>query len=108
MALLEVLKFPDARLRKISKAVAQFDLELKKIVNDMLETMYAENGIGLAAPQVGVLKRVLIVDTRPKDFKTRHDKKELTELESKIIQPLVVINPILVKGKARKFMMRAV
>lgn len=102
MALLEILKFPDARLRETSKAVAKFDSDLKKFSEDLIETMYAENGIGLAAPQVGVLKRMLVVDTRPKDFKSHHEKKEQTELESKITQPLIVINPTIIKSEGKE------
>lgn len=101
MAILEILKFPDPRLREISKPVTEFNAELKKKAKDMLETMYAENGIGLAAPQVGDLRRMLVVDTRPRDTEGRYDKNEMTELENKIVQPLVVINPEIVKGTGK-------
>jgi len=59
MALLKVLLFPDPRLRTVAEPVAQFDDSLKQITNDMLETMYAGSGIGLAATQVNVHKRLL-------------------------------------------------
>jgi peptide deformylase len=62
MALMEVLKFPHPVLRKKCEKVETVDDEIKKIARDMAETMYAENGIGLAAPQVGISKRIFVVD----------------------------------------------
>ena len=62
MALMEVLRFPHPVLRKKCEKVETVDEEIKKIVRDMAETMYAENGIGLAAPQVGISKRIFVVD----------------------------------------------
>ncbi len=100
MAILEILKYPDPRLREISKPVVDFTPELKKFAKDLLETMYAENGIGLAAAQVGKQIRMLVIDTRPRE-ENRHEKNEMTELESKITQPLVIINPEIVKGEGK-------
>ena len=62
MALMEVLRFPNPVLRKKCEKVETVDDEIKKIARDMAETMYAENGIGLAAPQVGITKRIFVVD----------------------------------------------
>lgn len=62
MAKLNILKFPDPRLKTIAKAVENFDMALKKLVEDMIETMYSANGIGLAATQVNVHKRLLVLD----------------------------------------------
>jgi peptide deformylase len=62
MALMEVLRFPNPVLRKKCEKVETVDEEIKKIARDMAETMYAENGIGLAAPQVGISKRIFVVD----------------------------------------------
>ena len=62
MATLDILEFPDPRLRTIAKPVIQFDPDLQQLVRDMTETMYAENGIGLAATQVNVHKRLLVLD----------------------------------------------
>ena len=62
MALMEILRFPNPVLRKKCEKVETVDEEIKKIVRDMAETMYAENGIGLAAPQVGITKRIFVVD----------------------------------------------
>jgi peptide deformylase len=63
MALLPIITAPDPRLKVKSKRVAKVDAEIRRLMDDMLETMYAAPGIGLAAPQVGVAKRVLVVDT---------------------------------------------
>ncbi len=76
MAALEILYYPDPRLRSISRAVDSVDDEVRKLVDDMLEIMYATPGIGLAAIQVNVLKRVVVVDVS--------DDKS---------QPLALINP---------------
>jgi peptide deformylase len=62
MALLPILEYPDARLKRIAAPVTTFDANLKKLVADMAETMYAAPGIGLAATQVDVHKRVIVID----------------------------------------------
>jgi peptide deformylase len=62
MAKLTILEFPDPRLRKTAMPVAVVDDELRQLIDDMLETMYAAPGIGLAASQVDVHKRLLVVD----------------------------------------------
>lgn len=76
MALLNILKFPDPRLRKIAKPIKEVDNSIRKLAEDMLETMYAAPGIGLAATQVNVQKRLVVMDIS-------EDKD----------QPLVFINP---------------
>ena len=62
MAVLPIITAPDPRLKLKAKPVAKVDAEIRRLMDDMLETMYLAPGIGLAAPQVGVLKRVLVVD----------------------------------------------
>lgn len=62
MALLPILEFPDPRLREKALPVARFDAELGRLIDDMLQTMYAAPGIGLAATQVNVRRRVLVID----------------------------------------------
>jgi peptide deformylase len=76
MALLPILEFPDPRLRTRAVPVAQVDASIRKLIDDMFETMYAAPGIGLAATQVNVHKRVIVID--------------VTEDRSK---PLALINP---------------
>ena len=67
MAIREILEVPDPRLKTISSPVEAFDDGLKALVADMFETMYDANGIGLAAIQVGVPLRVLVIDLQPDD-----------------------------------------
>ena len=62
MALLNILRYPDARLHKLAAPITVFDDGLKKLVADMAETMYAAPGVGLAATQVDVHKQVIVVD----------------------------------------------
>ena len=62
MAKLEILEFPDERLRTVAKPVDRFDSELRQLVDDMVETMYGAQGIGLAATQVNVHRRLLVLD----------------------------------------------
>ncbi len=100
MSILKVLTFPDPRLREISKPVTKFDDSIKKLSKDLLETMYAENGIGLAAAQVGELSRMLVVDISPRDLEKDEDDG-MTELERKIKQPLVIINPEITKHRGK-------
>ena len=67
MALRKILTEPNKFLREKSLAVERVDEDLQKLMDDMLETMYAAPGIGLAAIQVGIPKRVIIIDIAPKD-----------------------------------------
>ena len=67
MALRDIIILPDKRLRLTSEPVKAVDAEVRTLVDDMLETMYKAPGVGLAAIQVGVLRRVVTVDTAKKD-----------------------------------------
>ncbi len=67
MAIHEIIEAPDARLKTVSTPVEVFDDDLKALVADMFETMYAAHGIGLAAIQIGVPKRLLVIDLQPED-----------------------------------------
>jgi peptide deformylase len=62
MAILEVLHIPDNRLRKKAQNISEIDDSIRELANDMLETMYNENGIGLAATQVNIQKRLVVID----------------------------------------------
>ncbi|MBU3017640.1 peptide deformylase [Paraglaciecola agarilytica] len=66
MAILEVLRFPDERLRTVAAPVEKIDGTIKTLISDMLETMTDENGIGLAATQINVHKRVVVIDVSEK------------------------------------------
>lgn len=67
MAVLPILVAPHPVLKQKAKPVAAVDARVSAFMNDMVETMYAANGIGLAAPQVGVLERIIVVDVHEKD-----------------------------------------
>lgn len=68
MARLSIIVAPDPRLKHRALPVGKVDAEVRRLMDDMLETMHAANGVGLAAPQVGVLQRVIVVDV------ARHDE----------------------------------
>lgn len=100
--IMKILTFPDPKLREVSQPVEEFGAEIKKLSEDLLETMYDANGIGLAAPQVGELVRMVVIDTRPKDEKGRRYKyEEMSDLEASVKQPLILINPEIVKGEGK-------
>ena len=102
MALLNVLKFPDSRLRHKAKPVNEVTPELKKLSEDMLETMYAEKGIGLAAIQVGVEVRLLVIDILPKGGEDRYELSEsFSDLEKQVSMPVVIFNPEITKKEGK-------
>lgn len=70
MSLLPILRYPDPRLHTVAKPVAVVDERIRRLVDDMLETMYAAEGVGLAASQVDVHERVIVIDTS--DSRTEH------------------------------------
>lgn len=86
MAKLPIVKLPDPILRKPSALVERVDDETRQLADDMLETMYAAPGVGLAAVQVGVLRRLVVIDVADDDDKPR---------------PLVLINPQIVDFGSR-------
>ncbi|ADU65287.1 peptide deformylase [Desulfurispirillum indicum] len=80
-----ILTYPDPLLKKISQPVTQFDSALQQLVSDMFDTMYNANGVGLAAPQIGILRRICVLD--PASGKEEE------------AQPLVLINPQILSGE---------
>ena len=88
MALREVLQFPDPRLKKVSQPIVEISDELRELARDMLEVMYDEPGIGLAAPQLGASVRMFVIDT--------HWSEEDAERN-----PSVVINPEISEREGR-------
>ena len=100
MAILEILKFPDPRLRKKGVEVKEITPELQQFARDMLETMYSFKGIGLAAAQVDRQIRLLVADTRPRE-NGRYKPEEMTELEAAVTQPLVIFNPVITKKEGK-------
>ncbi len=80
MSILTILEFPDRRLRTVAAEVAQVDTGIQSLVDDMLETMYAAKGVGLAATQINVHKRIIVMDVS-------EDKNE----------PICLINPEIIE-----------
>ena len=78
MAVLKLHKYGSPLLREKTMPVCKVDIEVRELVNNMIETMYAEGGVGLAAPQVGVLKKIIVIDTEEKGV-------------------IVLINPVIIK-----------
>lgn len=104
MAILEILKFPDPRLRKKCAPVEKITPELQQLAKDMLETMYSFNGIGLAAAQINRQVRLIVVDTRrpvDDDAEVREELGGETELEKAIQQPLILFNPVITKKEGK-------
>ena len=87
MSLLEIVTFPDPVLSKKAGEVGDVDGEVKKLMDDMLETMYKAPGVGLAAPQVGIDKRVIVIDIGPKEDRSPIflANPEILESEGEII-----------------------
>lgn len=88
-----ILTYPNPLLRQKSRPVNTFDASLKQLAQDMLETMYSAQGIGLAAIQIGEPLQLIVVDTRPRENQKRYELPELTPLEKNISQPLILANP---------------
>ena len=84
----EIVVYPDKRLKRISKEVASFDAALHTVLDDMYDTMRARNGVGLAAIQVGIDIRALIINIPLEDIEGEHDQPRENTLE--MINPLIV------------------
>ena len=82
MSIKDIITVPDETLKKISEPLEKVSMNEKKLINDLFDTMYASKGIGLAAVQIGILKRILVIDVSTKD-----EKRE----------PLSFINPVIKK-----------
>ncbi len=82
----DILIWPDPRLKEAAKPVAAVDAAVRKLVDDMFETMYVAEGVGLAAPQIGVLSRVLVIDTSPRQEGQK---------------PIALINPVIVASRGK-------
>ncbi|MGF1511194.1 MAG: peptide deformylase [Myxococcota bacterium] len=87
MALRTIITFPDPRLALKAKPVEVVDDSIRQLIDDMFETMYDAEGVGLAAPQVGVLKRVIVVDCGSRN------KEEARTGPLEPVEPIAVVNP---------------
>ncbi|MCI9017194.1 MAG: peptide deformylase [Clostridia bacterium] len=84
MAIRNIRQEGDEILNKVSKPVVEIDDKIKILIQDMLETMHKQNGVGLAAVQVGVLKRVVVIHVNYEE------------------EPIVLINPVIIKQKGKQ------
>ena len=80
MTVKEIITVPDEILKKVSKPIEKIGINEKKLIDNLFDTMYNSNGIGLAAVQIGILKRILVIDVSTKDEKN---------------QPIVLVNPVI-------------
>jgi peptide deformylase len=94
MAILEIRNFPDPILRQVSKEVDYVSDEIRKLMDDMMETMYSNNGVGLAAVQIGILKRILVMDTLWDSKRYKNKQNEVGEHDGKIF----MANPKIIKS----------
>ncbi|MGD9152867.1 MAG: peptide deformylase [Gammaproteobacteria bacterium] len=85
MTLRKILHYPNPKLRNIAKSVDKVDADIKRLIDDMFETMYEDNGIGLAATQLGIDLRIFVVDIQDKNQK-----------------PLAFINPVIIEKTGEK------
>jgi peptide deformylase len=83
----EIIIWPDSRLRVKAEKVERVDDEIRTLIDDMFESMYGDNGVGLAAPQVGVSKRVVVIDPAPKQEGSR---------------PIAFVNPVITRTEGER------
>jgi peptide deformylase len=106
MALREIVTLPDPVLRRKAKSVTKFDKELQTLIDDMIETMRAAPGVGLAAPQVGISERLAVIEYEEEDDE---DEGETASAEEPPKPPrpkqlFIIINPEIVKASEEKVM----
>lgn len=92
MAIREIITYPAPVLRKKAVKIEAFDHELRELTDDMVETMYAAQGVGLAANQIGIAEQIVVVD-----ISTQEDEQK----------NIVLINPVISEGKARYWIRKA-
>lgn len=91
MAVLKLYTYPDKILSQKCERVAEVNDDIRKLLDDMLETMYADKGVGLAAPQIGLAKRIIVIDDK------------VTEEGKPGPHPIHMVNPEIIKKSEEKF-----
>lgn len=89
----DIEKYGSPILRKPCSAVKKFDKSLEKLAKQMLKTMYDEDGVGLAAPQIGVNERLIVIDV---DYPSPRYEKENTKSSEPEYNPIIMVNPVIV------------
>ena len=101
MSALPLIISPDPRLKEVAIEVTKVDAQLQKLMDDMIVTMYNEKGIGLAAVQVGVLKRVLVMDVNYDSSRYKNQgcgDSNCGEIHIKDADPIFMVNPKIIKS----------
>lgn len=96
MAILEILQVPHPGLRAVARPVAEVNDDVRKIVSDMFDTMYDARGIGLAATQVGIEQRIVVIDLQEQVEDPEGEGPEGERVAKPVRKPLVYINPELI------------
>ncbi len=98
MSVMEILSIPNPKLKKISEPVAEVDASVRRILDDMADTLYDAKGVGLSAPQIGILKRLVVIDV---------SRGEIDENGNKIKDrnPLYLINPEIIEASKEQEML---
>lgn len=93
MALRPILFIPDPRLKQVAEPVSEITVEIRTLVDDMFETMYDAPGIGLAAPQIGVMQRVVVIDCAQRAAEEEQEDGAEEAVEAEKPDPIALINP---------------
>jgi peptide deformylase len=101
VAILTIKKYPENVLKTVAKTVDEITPSLVSLASDMLETMYAAPGVGLAAPQIGYSIRLCVIDTRYRKDSGHIDEDRMTDLERAVTYPLKLFNPVITKREGK-------
>ena len=93
---MKIITLPNPILKKKSTPVDKVDSKIKKLMDEMLNTMYKAPGIGLAAPQIGINKRVIVIDTAPRPGLKRYQEEKIKKKEEIKPNPIQMANPELI------------
>jgi len=99
---MEIITLPNPILKKKSDPIDRIDNKIKKLMDDMLRTMYQAPGIGLAAPQVGINKRVIVMDTSPRPGLKRYQEEKIEKKKEIKPNPIQMANPELIWVSEKK------
>jgi len=105
MSIRKILTVGNTRLREKSREITTIEDDIKTLCNDMVETMQAANGLGLAAPQIGVLQRVVIIDFGYLDHDRLVDSGEKQENDDFEPNPVALINPVIISSEGELYTM---
>ena len=99
---MKIITLPNPILKKKSSPVDKVDSKIKKLMDEMLNTMYKAPGIGLAAPQIGINKRVIVIDTAPRPGLKRYQEEKIKKKEEIKPNPIQMANPEIIWVSEKK------